>query len=161
MSETEHVEFCRKNILEKVSGVSLLASSEEPGYTAGNIFTQKRTEVWKPTTPGRFYVNSTYPNKTTVVFSEGGPNLNATVPNGDYSVTGFAAAVQAAMNAVGANTYTVLYYTNWKFRVKNSICNAKHFKSVGDRQKVVYHIYQAELYLRGMEDMAKRIESGA
>lgn len=40
-------------------------------------------------------------------FSEGGPDLKAEIPQGDYTLTEYGFAVAKAMNAVGALTYTV------------------------------------------------------
>jgi hypothetical protein len=40
-------------------------------------------------------------------FDEGGSELQATIDNGDYTLTEFAVAIKTAMDAVGALTYTV------------------------------------------------------
>ncbi len=46
-------------------------------------------------------------NNGSLDFSEGGGEIQATVPVGSYTMTEFAAEVQAALNQVGGQTYTV------------------------------------------------------
>lgn len=60
------------------------------------------------TTFSSFYYGHTItPSNNKINFSEGGPELTATVAIGSYSLTDFVTAVETALNSAGGLTYTV------------------------------------------------------
>lgn len=60
------------------------------------------------TTRSAFYYGHTITRLNNAIdFSEGGPELQATLNNGDYTLEEFLAEVQRALNAAGALNYTV------------------------------------------------------
>lgn len=68
----------------------------------------------------------------TLVFRENGGvvDFTATLPQGFYSAPGYATALQTAMNAVGANTYTVSYNTQTlKFTITTILPNTFALRS--------------------------------
>lgn len=81
-------------------------SSQQAPFPVSNLYNaQRRSRVWR----SAGYWEITDANRT-IVFREtaAGPNLTASVAKGEYSSTAaFLAAVKAALEAVGASTYTV------------------------------------------------------
>ena len=82
-------------------------SSEKSGFPVTNAYnSQRRSKVWR--SDGYYLVDST--NKDIVLReTSGGPNITATITEGEYSsISAFAAAIASALNSsAGASTYTV------------------------------------------------------
>ena len=89
-------------------------SSEKAAFPVENAFNlNRRSKVWRSN--GYFMVES---SNNTIIFrdSVGGPDLTATIAVGEYNDTAsFMAAVDAAIEAVGANNYTVTQNSNFRF----------------------------------------------
>jgi len=83
---------------------TITSSSEQTAFPLSNAFNaQRRSKIWRSN--GFWSVTS---SNNTIVFSEGGGNLTATIAVDDYtSSTSFYAAIVAALEAAGAGTYTV------------------------------------------------------
>lgn len=54
-----------------------------------------------------YYGHTITDSNSSIDFSEGGPELQAELEIGDYSLSEFVTAIESALNAVGALTYTV------------------------------------------------------
>lgn len=92
-------------------------SSEDTTYPFNNVDLEKpRTKVWRSTG----YWNVTLSNNG-IVFNEGASNLTASITVGEYAgVTSFCAAIKSALEASGANTYTVTQLSNKKIKITSS-----------------------------------------
>ena len=88
------------------SNVALTATSENTEFPATNAGNEIRGNTWRST--GSFIIDSTN-NAIDFKESGAGPEANATIVSGTFSVSGLAAAVKVALEAVSPNgrTYTV------------------------------------------------------
>lgn len=83
------------------------ASSSNANFPVSNIKHEHRSKEWRSS--GHFVIDSS--NKT-IVFSEGGGDLTATLTEGTYSAATLATEIQSKMNTAGANEYKVTYAEN-------------------------------------------------
>lgn len=96
-------------------------SSAQTAFPITNAYNkQRRSKVWR----SNGYFNVTDQNNQIVLReTSGGPNLTATIPVSEYrSTTAFIAAVKAALEDVGASTYTVTNSssTGFKFSIASN-----------------------------------------
>jgi len=76
------------------------------------------------TTFSKFYFGHTITSVNNAIdFDEGGAELQATIANGDYTLTEFLVAIKTAMDAVGALTYTVTVDRATRFITISSTSN--------------------------------------
>lgn len=91
-------------------------SSEQAAFPVTNAYNDKRrSKVWRSN--GYYEVTSL---NNGIVFNEGASNLVATIPTGNYLRSDFLVAVKAALELVGANTYTVTFGSMFKFMLASS-----------------------------------------
>lgn len=84
---------------------TLSSSSQNVNFPASNIKHEFRSKQWRSSFNGNFEITTT--NKIDFKEASGGPELTATVLAGTYSGTTLAAAIKSALEAVGAETYSV------------------------------------------------------
>ncbi len=94
-------------------------SSEQVAFPVTNAYNKnRRSKVWRSN--GFFNITS---SNDTIIFREtaAGPDLTAVIANAEYNTTAsFMAAVKAALEAVGASTYTVTQNANKKFVITSN-----------------------------------------
>ena len=92
-------------------------SSEQAAFPVTNAYNgNRRAKVWRS---GGHYVVASGANG--IVFRESvGVDLTATITPGSYSRTSFLAAVKAALEDVGASTYTVTLASNFKLSITSN-----------------------------------------
>lgn len=97
-----------ENFLDPTTIAAATKSSEQSAYPASNLYDEKRFKPWRSN--GYWLIES---GSNTIVFRESvGVDLTATIAAAEYtSSTSFFAAVKAALEAVGAATYTVSFDT--------------------------------------------------
>lgn len=89
-------------------------SSENPSYPVENVYNkQRRSKVWR--SDGYFNIEN---GSNTIIFTEGGANLTATITAGEYNstadfMTALDTAFTSAPGAVGS--YTITQSANFKF----------------------------------------------
>jgi hypothetical protein len=88
------------------STVSITATSSDVSFPVSNLSSKFRSRAWRSS--GYFKITDS--NKY-IDFAEAiaGPELTATITEGEYTATTLAAAIKSALEAPGANTYTVTY----------------------------------------------------
>lgn len=91
-------------------------SSEHASFPLSNTFNkQTRSKVWRTT--GYFLIES---GDNTIVFNEGGGDFTATVAAGEYTAATLCTAIDTALSAAGAGSYTVTYTAAFKFQIVKS-----------------------------------------
>lgn len=91
-------------------------SSENTNFPLSNSFSpNRRSRVWRTT--GYFKIES---GSNTIIFTEGGGNLTATITPGEYTAATLCTAIDAAFTAGGAGSYTVTYTAAFKFQIVKS-----------------------------------------
>lgn len=113
------VGICRHNFIDPDFVANALTSSEKAAYPADNLYNfQRRTQIWRSN--GHFLIET---GSNAIVFRETvGVDLTATVAAGDYSdITTFLAAVKAALELVGAATYTCTVLSSGKIQIVSNL----------------------------------------
>lgn len=87
--------------------LTLTASSSDLEFPVTNIRNPLRTKVWRST--GNFVIDAT---NNAIDFDEGGGELNATIASATYTPSGLESAIKTALEAAGAETYTITYSTS-------------------------------------------------
>lgn len=93
-------------IYTQQSSTLVTATSENSEFPASNMKHAHRSRVWRSS--GYFVITATN-NRLDFKESGGGAELAANIPVGSYTPSELAAAIKAAMELVGAETYTVSY----------------------------------------------------
>lgn len=118
-------DVCLRIYFENYVDLDILAnsdvSSEQTAFPITNAYNkQRRSKVWR----SNGYFNVTDQNNQIVLReTSGGPNLTATIAVNEYSsTTTFIAAVKAALEDVGASTYTITNSsaTGFKFSIASN-----------------------------------------
>jgi len=92
------------------SDVDLTPSSEDASFPVSNLRHYFRSKIWR--TSGTFVIDTTN-NKIDFKESGVGLELTATVASGTYTSTSLATAIKTAMEAAGAETYTISYNSGY------------------------------------------------
>lgn len=91
------------------STVGVQGTSEDPSFPASNLKNFSLAKVWRSS--GYFVITSSN-RKINFKESGGGSELTATLTTGSYTATELAAEIKTALEAAGAETYTVSYSTS-------------------------------------------------
>jgi hypothetical protein len=92
-------------------------SSEQAAFPIENAYnSRRRSKVWRSS--GYWKIKA---ENNGIAFSEGGPTLYASITVQAYNSTAlFMAGLKAALEAAGANTYTVTQNSNYRFNISSS-----------------------------------------
>ncbi len=110
---------CTANYLDESTLAASYVSSEKVVYPASNLYNlNQRTKVWR--TNGAWEIVD---GENTIVFREQiGVNITATVPAGSYASTAaFIAAIETALEDVGASGYTVEIVASGKIKITSAL----------------------------------------
>lgn len=113
------VNFLFDNWIDREKLANTDVSSQQSAFPIDNAFNAtRRSKVWR--SAGYWKVKST---NNQIVFREsnGGPLLTAVIPVAGYNTTvSFLAAIKAAMELVGADTFTVTQTSNYRISIASS-----------------------------------------
>lgn len=84
--------------------VQISATSEDPNFPVSNFTKHFRSKIWRST---GFFVVTEDENK--IDFDEGGGELTAVIPPGNYLLEDLAVEIATQMSLVGGDTYSVSY----------------------------------------------------
>ncbi len=111
------VRFLWDNWIDESKLANSDVSSEQAAFPIENAYNfRRRSKVWRSN--GYWKIKST---NNGIAFSEGGPTLYASITVQAYNSTAdFMVAIKAALEAVGAATYTVTQNSNYRFNIASS-----------------------------------------
>lgn len=114
------VRFFNDNFADPDVASNITKSSEQASFPVNNLFNkERRSKVWR--TDGYWFIES---GKNTIVFNEGGSDLEATVTAKEYnSTSSFVSAVESAFDSAGSDNYTVTQNSDNKFEITNATGN--------------------------------------
>ena len=114
------VKFLSDNYFDLSISPFISASSEQSAFPIENTQAKiRRSKVWR--SDGYWLVTS---SNNTLVFREasGGPDLTATITEGEYNETGLLMLeIKAQMEAVGVATYTVFQNDDLKIQIASNL----------------------------------------
>ena len=88
------------------SSVAITSTSEDVNFPAINAGKEFRSKAWRSS---GYYEITDSNNKIDFKELGVGPEITATIINGNYDATGLALAIKTAFEAVGAETYTISF----------------------------------------------------
>lgn len=110
------VRICSTDYLSPDTVVSTSVTSENPLFPESNLYTERRTQVWRSS--GHFLIVD---GENEIIFQETtGVDLTATVTPGAYTSSTLCTAVKSALEAAGDSTYTVTYgsdFFDYRFKI--------------------------------------------